>query len=477
MTDLLSIVLDVATTRGASYADVRVVENTARLVSVRNGLPDAIGIETRSGFGVRVLLDGVFGFAASTLIDTEEAVRVTVRAVEIARETARISTGRLAFPVTQPVSARYETEYEEDPLTVATEDVLSLFDAAHRAMQSRYLAATMGSFTASRTSTTFASTEGSSIVQNVTSCGAGIRAFTTDGSDVQRRTYPGDAGSTQSGWESIRSLDLVGNAARVMEEAEMLLLADPCPSDVTTLVLGSDQVALQVHESIGHPFEADRILGSEISLAGASYISLKDIGKRVLGSELVTIVADATAPKGLGTFAYDDDGTPAQRVTLVEHGLVSGLLASREVSERLGIPNTGCARADGHARPPLVRMTNINLLPGDASAEELIGAVDRGVYMDVCKSWSIDDLRMNFQFAMEMTREIRQGALGRVFKSGNYTGITSDFWRSCSHVGDASTYRMWGFTNCGKGDPIQVMSVGHGAPIARFDDVRIGVIG
>jgi TldD protein len=262
----------------------------------------------------------------------------------------------------------------------------------------------------------------------------------------------------------------------VAEEAVQLLSARPCPSKVTTLILDNSQLALQIHESIGHPIELDRILGTEASYAGTSFLRPETVGHFKYGSEWVNIVADATYPGGLGTFGYDDEGIESQRVPIISQGILVNLLTSRETAHHLGRKSNGTMRADGWNRIPLIRMTNINLEPGDWTLEEIIADTDEGILLSTNRSWSIDDKRINFQFGTEIGWEIKAGKLGEMVKNPTYTGITPQFWNSCDAIANKNYWQMWGTSNCGKGEPGQVAHVGHGAAPARFRNVQVGVM-
>jgi TldD protein len=272
------------------------------------------------------------------------------------------------------------------------------------------------------------------------------------------------------------AMDLPGNAERTAEEAVALLEAPECPSDVTTLVLDGHQMMLQVHESCGHATELDRILGMEASFAGTSFLRIEDLGRFRYGSDVVNIVSDATVPGGLGTFGYDDEGVEGQRSFLVRDGVLVGFQTSRETAAATGADRSnGTMRAEGWEHFPLIRMTNVNLLPGEGSLEDLLADVDEGIYMATNKSWSIDDKRKNFQFACEIAWEIKRGRLTRILRDPRYTGITPAFWGSCEAVAGPDEWRMWGTPNCGKGQPGQTMRVGHGTAPARFRGVSVGV--
>ena len=325
----------------------------------------------------------------------------------------------------------------------------------------------------------FASSEGAAIEQTVVNSGGSIAAVAIGDGEMQRRTYPGSArgGLMAAGYEHIRDLALAEQAERVATEAVELLSAPECPNEVTTLVLDGEQLMSQVHESVGHPLELDRVLGMEEAYAGTSFVRLEDRGTLRYGSDVITIVADATLPGGLGTFGYDDEGVAAQRVVLVENGVFTNFISSRETAPVLadGARSAGAMRADGWQNLPLIRMTNINLLPGEGTLEEIIGDTRDGMFMTTNQSWSIDDKRVNFQFGCEMARRIKDGKLTGLYRNPNYTGITTEFWGSCDAVGGRGEWKVWGTPNCGKGQPGQVARVGHATSPARFRNVQIGV--
>jgi TldD protein len=336
-----------------------------------------------------------------------------------------------------------------------------------------------GSYDAWRRRSLFLSSEGADIAQHITQCGSGIDATAVGESEVQERSYPnsfgGDCGTV--GYELVRGLDLVGTAPRVADEALQLLSADECPAGTTTVVLDGSQVALQVHESIGHPIELDRVLGMEAAYAGTSFLTPDDLGRLRYGSPLLNVVADATTPGALGTFGYDDEGVPATSTPIVTEGVFAGFLTSRETASEVGLDASGATvRAESWSALPLIRMTNVSLLPGEAaSLDELLDGVDEGVYLETNRSWSIDDKRVDFQFGTQWGREIRNGKLGRVLRNGTYAGRTTSFWGSMDAVGGPGLWKAWGLPNCGKGQPPQIGFVAHGAAPARFRDVRVGV--
>ena len=323
----------------------------------------------------------------------------------------------------------------------------------------------------------FASSEGAAIAQTRIQSGAGLQAMAEGSGEVQRRSYPSSFGgdTANSGWEFVESLDLPGNARRIAEEAVALISADPCPAKTTTLILEGSQLALQVHESCGHPAELDRVFGTERSFAGTSFLTPDKLNSLRYGSDLVTLYADATIPGALGSFGYDDEGVPAARTDIVAGGLFTGYLSSRETAARLGLDSGGAMRASGWNRLPLIRMTNVCLAPGNSSLSKMIAETDDGIYAVTNKSWSIDDQRLNFQFATEIGWEIKQGQLGRMLRNTTYQGVTPQFWGSCDAVAGKDEWRPWGLVNCGKGEPMQVMWVAHGVAPARVRNIRVGV--
>jgi TldD protein len=322
-----------------------------------------------------------------------------------------------------------------------------------------------------------ADTDGSFITQDLYESGGGIEAVAANQQDVQHRTYPNSfrGNFATAGYEFIREMGLVENAGRIAREAMILLGAEDCPSGTFDLVIDSSQMTLQIHESIGHPIELDRVFGWEAGYAGTSFLSPGMIGFQY-GSEHVNIVADATCPRGLGTFGYDDDGIKAQTTPIITKGVFNDFISSRDTAALLGQASNGTARADGWGRIPIVRMTNINMLPGDIELEELFAGIEYGFYFCTNKSWSIDDKRLNFQFACEIAYEIKDGKLsGKIFKNPIYTGITPEFWNSCDGVANEKYWNLYGTPNCGKGQPGQVAHVGHGSSPTRFRNVKVGV--
>ena len=479
MRDLTNRALDTATLLGAAYAEARVVHRLDESIAIKSGRVEGVASGENEGFGVRVLMDGAWGFAASHDLTMGEADRVAAEAVRIARASASALRDPAVLDDRPPAHGTFHTPVKEDPFTVPLErKIADLLAADQAASKVKGIAFTESMYAAQREWKTFAATDGSYTEQTITHVGSSVEANAIDGDEHQRRSYPDSGGGWQAaGYEYIRSLRLADRAEPLADEAVALLTAPQCPSGRFTIVLDPSQLYLQVHESCGHPAELDRVFGTEASYAGTSFLTTDklDEGFRY-GSDLVTIVADATAPGGMGTFGWDDEGVAAQAVPLVQNGIFTGYLSSRETAPRIGRQSGGAMRADGWNRIPLIRMTNINLLPQPGmSLDEIVADTDDGLYLSSNRSWSIDDRRLNFQFATEVAYEIKGGKKGRLFKNPTYTGITYEFWRSCDAVGDERSYVMLGTPNCGKGEPGQTGHVGHAVPGARFRNVQVGV--
>jgi TldD protein len=460
---------------GAEYADARAVLRRTQSVSTKNGRVEALNDSESEGIGVRVLVGGAWGFACDRRLSNEGARDAALRACSFAKAAAGRHARSLA-----PVDARtgsYRTPVEQDPFELSLAAKVDQCLRAENALAGTHLVVRQAMVRAQREHKVLVSSEGTDVEQELTECGAGVECAATRDGVFQTRSYPSAhvGSSAQGGWEYVEWLRLEKEAPRVAEQAEALLTADVCPSMVTTVVLDADQVALQVHESVGHPTELDRIYGTEASYAGTSFLKPGDLGSLRYGSDHMNITADPTTPGGLGTFGFDDEGVPAKRQPVVEAGVLTGFLTSRETAARIGAGAGGSMRAEGWNRMPLVRMTNLHLEPGEGTLEDLLGDVSDGLYLETNKSWSIDDKRLNFQFGTQVAWEIKNGRVGRMLRDATYTGITPQFWGKLDAVGGRESWRLYGLTNCGKGQPGQSAHVSHGAAPARFRDVQVGV--
>src|SRR5437764_7451396 len=444
--------LNVAAQRGASYADVRVIAQWNRALTTKNGKVGNAPDTESAGMKVRVIVDGAWGFAASSELGRGAVEKTAAEAVAIARASARVKREDVQIAPEKPAVAEWSTPFKIDPFSVSVEqniDLLLAIDAELRSVEGITLAETNLNF--SREEQWFLSSEGADIHQTKLSMGAGYAAYAFAGNEIQKRSYPNSFGGQwqNKGYELIEELKLLENARRIAEEAVALHKADQCPEGMFDLILDSSQLGLQIHESVGHPIELDRVLGMEANFAGTSFLTIEKLHRLRYGSDLVNVVADARQEHGpgLGTFGFDDEGVAAQCIPIITKGLFTGYLSSRETAHNIGLNRSGgTVRAEGWNRLPMIRMTNISLLPGEKplSLEQLIASTDRGILMQTNRSWSIDDKRYNFQFGCEIGWEIMNGKRVRMVKNPSYSGITTEFWNSLAAIGSRGEWAVWG---------------------------------
>jgi TldD protein len=473
--ELCEAAVEAALGAGATYADARAVVRRSQHVSTKNGKVESVVDVVSEGIGVRVLAGGAWGFACDRRLAREGALEAAARAVSFA-EAAPGAGARSLAPAAR-ADARYRTSREREPVDVPLSEKVELCLRAEEGLEHAHVKVTQAHVRALREQKLLVTSDGTVVEHDTCEAGGGIDAIAVADGRYQVRSYPSaQVGSSgQAGWEFVESLRLGEEAPRVAEQAVALLRADPCPSGVMDVVIDAEQMTAQVHESVGHPTELDRVYGTEAAYAGTSFLKPDDLRSLRYGSEHMSITADPTTPLGLGTFAFDDEGIPAAREAIVTDGLLTGFLTSRETAARIGAGAGGSMRAESWNRMPLVRMTNLHLEPGSGSKEELIAGVARGVYLETNRSWSIDDKRLNFQFGTQIAWEIVDGKLARMLRDATYTGITPVFWGSLDGVAGPEEWRLFGATNCGKGQPGQSAHVSHGAPPARFRGVQVGV--
>lgn len=472
--------LDTARLRGATYADVRVMHLRQRDLTTKNGRVGTLGQSESLGLGIRVVANGAWGFASTDQLTREGVDACAAQAVAIAKASALAKKENVQLAPEGVYVDSWQGPCRKDPFEIPLDTQVNLLlaaDASLRTVKGVTLSETDMQFR--KIDTWFASSAGSKIHQRRVISGCGIVATSFKGDAIQKRSYPNSFGGQHilGGYELIEAMDLVGNAPRVAEEAVALHSAPPCPQTVGTVILGGSQLGLQIHESIGHPIELDRVLGQEANFAGTSFLTLDKLHNLRYASPIVNVVADARIEHGpgLGSFAYDDEGVPGQRIDVIKDGQFYGYLSSRETAHLVGLPRSGgTVRTEGWNRLPMIRMTNVSILPGSWTLDNLIADTDDGIFMDTNRSWSIDDRRYQFQFSTEIAWEIRGGKKARMLKNPSYSGITTEFWNSCDAVCNASEWVLWGTPNCGKGQPMQIMGTGHGASPARFRNVKIG---
>jgi TldD protein len=472
--------LDAAVRQGVAYADVRVLEIRDRHVSTKNGKTGHVSSSLSMGVGIRVLAQGCWGFAATDDLTREGIEHAAALALEIAHVGALAKKQDVLLAPEDKYEAEWVSPIRIDPFAVPVDRNVSLLLEVDRELR-RNPGVTMaeGAMSFERRRQVFASSLGSLIDQTRYLSGVGYAALSYRDGDIQKRSYPNSFGGQHQlkGYELIEECQLLENAARIAEEAVALHGADQCPEGEFDLILDSSQLGLQIHESIGHPIELDRVLGSEANYAGMSFLTLDQLNRLRYGSELVNVVCDARPEHGpgLGTFLFDDEGVPAQSTDIIRNGLFTGYMTSRETAPAIGQPRSnGTMRADGWTHLPLIRMTNVSLQPGQQTLDEVFAGADHAIYMETNRSWSIDDKRYQFQFGCEIGWEIRRGKRVRMLKNPSYSGITTQFWNSCVAIAGPGHWTLWGTPNCGKGQPEQVMGTGHGASPARFRGIKIG---
>ena len=481
MQEIAGWALETAKRRGASYADARVMDIRHRDISTKNGEVGTLSESESLGIGVRVIANGSWGFASTDRLTREAVQACAAEAVAIAKASSLAKTEDVALAPEAAYVDVWQNPYLKDPFRIPVERQIDLLLAADKEMRSvKGVTVAEGSMSFRRIDQLFVSSIGSSIHQTKVQSGAGIVALSFSGNELQKRSYPNSFGGQHMlrGYELVEELDLVGNAQRVAEECVALHSAAQCPQGQSTIILDSSQLGLQIHESVGHPIELDRVLGMEANFAGMSFLTTDKLRKLKYGSDIVNVVADARLEHGpgLGTFAYDDEGVPAQCIPVISNGLFTGYLSSRETAPAIGEKRSGgTVRCESWNRLPMIRMTNISINPGTWKYEDLIADTDDAIYMETNRSWSIDDRRYHFQFSTEIGWEIKGGKKSRMIKNPSYSGITTEFWNSCDAICSRDYWTLWGTPNCGKGQPMQTMGTGHGASPARFRNVKIGV--
>jgi TldD protein len=469
--------LDTASARGAHYADIRFENVHGERIEVRNGVVASLADGQSCGYGIRALVDGAWGFAASSDLTDAGIDRTSARAVAIARASAAMARERFGEAPPHAYVDRYETPIVRDPREVPLgERVALLLEAEKLVHAGERIAVGRAWLDLWRTEKFFYSTIGSAIEQTIVQTGSGVQAMAVGDGDVQTRTFPGDIGLYKSGgWEIVEEAALTKNAQRIGEEATALLTAPQCPSGTFDIILGGSQVSLQIHESCGHPAELDRVMGWEANFSGTSFLEVSQLDKLRYGSPAVTILVDNNLPSGMATCGYDDEGTKSGRSDIVRDGVLRGYEMSNDTARAIGRTSNACVRAQSWEFVPMIRMCNLNLLPGDVPFDGLFDGVRDGIYMEGNRSWSIDDRRLNFQFGCQIGWEVKNGKRGRMLKNPTYAGVTPQFWNGCDAIADVASWNAWGTPNCGKGEPMQSGRTTQAASPARFRQVSVGV--
>ena len=465
-----------ASMQKATYCDLRYEIIRDQDLSYTDGSPDPINSSLSAGWAVRLLVDGAWGFA-STDDPALPLGKLVERAVTVAKASAKAIKTPVKLAPAKVETGEYTSVFKIDPFTVPLDERMAFLTDLDTAMAAQTGINSRHAFASFRKMEKwFFSSEGSDLHQTIIQTGGGITMGQVK-SRMERseRSFPTSSGQYEvKGYELLSELDIKKNIPRLAEEVAMLLAAQTCPQKTTSIVLSGDMVSLVIHESIGHPLELDRVFGSERNFSGTSFATPSNLGQLEYGAKIISVSSDPTSPNGLGSFGWDDEGIKAEKKPLISDGILAGYLSSRETAARINRESTGAMRAEGWKNLPLVRMTNIVLEPGDKTFDQLIGEVDDGIYMATPSSWSIDDMRKNFQFACEIGWEIKGGKLGAPIKNPTFSGCTTMFWNACNGIGDPKQFKIWGTPNCGKGQPGQNARTGQGASPARFTNVQVG---
>ena len=470
--------MDVAKLYGADYADIRIIETKQEDINIKN---TKLTMETSDslGFGIRVLYKGAWGFASSDKVNSIEIKRVAKEAVLIAKASRNVINAPVKWAKEDVYTDTWFTPVLKNPFRISLEEKVNLlYEIEKILLKKKQIKITDLNMAFQNIRKWFVNTEGSEILQDLMRSGAGYSVFAVGNGDMQVRSYPASFRGQYytGGYEHVETMGLLENAEKTRDEAIALLKAKECPNTVTDIIIGGAQMVLQIHESVGHATELDRVLGYEANYAGRSFATIEKLNHFKYGSKIVNLVADNTVSKGLATQGYDDDGVKAQRWHIVKNGILNGYSTNRELAHKIGdIHSRGGNRADGFANIPIVRIPNLSLMPGTWELDELIKDTKKGIFLDVNKSWSIDQMRLNFQFGCEIGYEIKNGKITNILKNPSYQDITPKFWNKCDAICNENYWDLWGVVNCGKGQPGQRAEMSHGTSPARFRKVEVGI--
>ena len=459
----------------ADWVGIREVTETHSPRIVRDGVPEVNGCFTTQGLMVEVLADGQFGYYGTPNMTDVGISEAAKKAYVQAKRAANHATYKFTDAARPANVGSYQSPFVKEMDTISPGelnkillDVYTQLKVSDKIVSARAIVQTIQMLSR------FVSSNGSDITQDFLMLEFDLSATAADGANQQTRTFGGMRGTCrQMGMEFFDKWELLVIAQKIGEQAIELLDADECPTGEMDLVIASDQMMLQIHESVGHALEIDRILGDERNYAGWSFVNMDDFGKLQYGSKLMNITFDPTLSSEFASYGYDDGGLEATREYIIKNGVLLRGLGGMESQIRSGVPGVANFSASSWNRAPIDRMANINLEPGNSSFDEIIGAVENGVYMESNRSWSIDDYRNKFQFGCEYAKLIENGKMTKTLRNPNYRGISNPFWNSLKMVGDNDTFGIYGTPNCGKGEPNQVIRVGHASPVCMFKNVQV----
>jgi predicted Zn-dependent protease len=456
------------------FCSLRFVDERSEFLHVRQDIPQPVAFRQDVGAMITVIDKGGIGYGATSDLSATGLRRAAEEAVAWARRSAGRAVADFSKILPQLPDGTYSTPVKTpwDSVPIAQKFDLLREECLRLKTDDRIVDWQSGIMNI-ETETRFLTPDGEKGSQRIVQIVPILSATANAGTETQTRTFGGRGFCKQGGLEMLDALGFRQAAPGIAEEALALLTAPNCPSGTFDIVLDPDQMILQIHESIGHPLELDRILGDERNYAGTSFVKPDMFGTYRYGSDLLSVTYDPTRPEQFASYGFDDEGQPAKREFIIQNGILVRPLGGTTSRGRSGLPGVANARASGWNRPPIDRMANLNLEPGSSTIEEMIGAVKDGVYMKTNRSWSIDDSRNKFQFGCEWGRRIENGKLTALLKNPNYRGISATFWRNLKMVGSPGTFQVMGTPNCGKGEPNQQIRVGHASPACLFSGVDV----
>ena len=454
----------------ADWIGIRQVKETTTYRVIRDGNPEQNSIDLDQGIMIEVLANGQFGYYGTHSLDYDSINAAAKRAYDIAINSSKYSNYSYTESVRPKAEGNYSSPYKIKNLDL--DQLMNLLTKSNQILKgSDKIVTAMSMARIVDMNMKYVSSNGSDLEQNFLYVGPGFRAIAQDGNIIQSRSYTDQC--QQTGMEVFDEDFVMKKCESICKEAVELLTADECPNEKMDLVLHSDQMLLQIHESIGHALEVDRILGDERNYAGWSFVNLEDFGKLKYGSEIMNITFDPTIQNEFASYGFDDTGNKATKEYIIKEGILQRGLGGLESQERAKVKGVANVRACSWNRAPIDRMANLNLEPGDATLDEMISSVERGIFLQTNRSWSIDDFRNKFQFGCEYGQLIENGQLTKTVKNPNYRAVSTPFWNSLKKVGNSDTFGVYGTPYCGKGEPNQCVRVGHAAPVCVFDSVDI----
>jgi TldD protein len=477
MKNLIQDIIQKINKPGITFGDVRYTNTDEQGIFFQNGNLVHLSAERDAqALGIRVLIDGCWGFAGTSVLKKAEIDKTISKAIKNAKEGALFKTKKVIYKPIKPTVSSYIFTPQENPFTMSDEEKIGYFKKIAKLISKNkkiVYSYTYAHF--HRQYKIYANTEGTFTDSLIYDVAPKMYVLSSDGKHNYSRHWPGDMNARRGGFEKIRGFKFAENAGRIIKEAIDLLKAPTITEERADIIIGGSHLALQIHESVGHATEADRIFGMEISYAGKTFVKKPMLKKFRYGSDIVTIYSDSTDERGLGYHQVDDEGVPGRKVNIIKNGLLTDMQTSREIAPLLDLePSSNMLATHAHEFP-LIRMTNLCLEPGKGSLQDLIKETENGYLVDFTKTWSIDDNRNNFQFTTEIGYKIKDGKIIGIVKEPTYYGITHEFWGSCDRICGKEEWEMQGTFNCGKGEPGQVKHLSHGTAPARFKNVVVNV--